>query len=335
MAGTKAMLRADTSSGGGEIEEGVEPGAIQIGLRGGGGQPAVNDAAQHGAGQILQRGEGEAAARIDAGGALGPDIQRGVILLQQLTRKRESGQRIPALVGGGAPGGDDFLADTIAEKSGGFVGSVFAPACAGSSQGGEKSGLVEIQQGSKMRAPQRGLGMHRTRSRQTGRAGAAPETHQDGLGDIVAVMSGAERGDAAATQRCGEKLDTRGTRLGLGGGGRIARCLIPATRDQIDAQGAAERDAETRVGDGGAAAQTMIKMQGDQACAASGEMRPKQKQQRDRIGPAGEGDGKAFARRTGVDPDTNTGMQPVAGNSCGEAPGDPSPPCFFNHGYHG
>jgi hypothetical protein len=28
-------------------------------------------------------------------------------------------------------------------------------------------------------------------------------------------------------------------------------------------------------------------------------------------------------------------MQPVAGNSCGEAPGDPSPPCFFNHGYHG
>lgn len=85
MGGTKAMLRADTSSGGRKIEERVEPGAIQIGLCRGGGQPMVNDATQHGARRIPQRCEGEAAARVDAGGALGPDIQRGVILLQQIT----------------------------------------------------------------------------------------------------------------------------------------------------------------------------------------------------------------------------------------------------------
>lgn len=228
MAGAEAVFCTGTA-GGDEIEEGVEAHTIQVGAGGRGGEPAMKDAAEHGARQCAQRGESEGAMGIDPGGAVGPGLQGGIVLLKQLAGKREAGKGVATRLGGGAPGGDEVGADPVAKMGGRGVGGVLSPRPAGGTQGVDEGGFVEGEQRAQVNAAERGLGVDGTRGGEPSGAGAAGETHEQRFGDVVTVMAGAERGDAAAAQGSREEVNPCGPGQGLG---RCGRRIFPTRGNQ-------------------------------------------------------------------------------------------------------
>lgn len=116
-------------------------------------------------------------------------IERIIVLFEQVARERETGKRVATgLGGGGAPGGDQIGADAIAKVGGGGVGRVIPPTRAGFVKGGDDGGFVEREKRTQVNASGGGLILNRAGRGESAGAAAARESHEHGLGDVVAMM---------------------------------------------------------------------------------------------------------------------------------------------------
>lgn len=296
-------------------------------------KPAPQHTTKDGAWQHGRRsGQLEPAGVVDAGGGRRPLIERGIVVVEQFAGEGGAGDGVAT--GRLDEGGQDVTADAVTEVDVGGVRGVLAPSRARSGQRGSNVRVRKREQRTEVDAVD-GHDLHGSRRGESGGAGAAGQAHEHGLGNVVLMVTEAERSDAPATQLAIKERVTGGAGGGLGGG-LAGGSVGPLTGDEGDAEGGADAGAKPRVGGGRGPAQAMVKVQGDQPARGGGrQVRAEQQEQRERVGPAGKGDRDA----TGVGSrQTSQGrrMQARGGQVRGKRIGDGGPiGLFFNHGLLG
>ena len=324
----RSQALASFPTGHQERDQGVETVTVQISAGSGSRQPAVQNPAQHGPGNIAQGRERERATGVGSREADGPMIERIIVLLEQVAGERETGKGVaPGLGGGGAPGGNQVGADAIAKMGGGAVGRVLPPARTRFPQGGDDGGFVEGEKRAQVDAAGGRLLLHGAGRGEAAGAAAARESHEDGLGDVVAVMPQKQHGTPAAAQLCREKADTGRAGRGLGYGDARAnrRSVRPASGHERHVECTAESGAKPRVAGRGPTAQAVVKMKRQQARTPLRPVRPQQKQKRDGIGAAGERHRPASVDRLRFRPSQHGGVETLARDGDGEAGCDGGP----------
>ncbi len=235
-----------------------------------------------------------------------PAVQRLVIFLNQSPRQGGTRERIPARSRN--PARNDLFSNPVAKVPVARIGCILPPGDPYRRQGGDKFALLNAQQGPKV-TPACGHPLHRPGRRQSAPAAAAGDAHQQGLGNVVLLVTEPKHPAARRRQLTLEKSVARRTAFALAG---RTGSIRPTSGLGVHTQRSADPFAKPGVIPRGAPAQPVIKVQRQDARASIRPMRPEQEQQGQRVRPAGKRDRPGTADRPARR--QSLGVEPLARN---------------------
>ena len=254
----------------------------------------------------MQPGDLQPAATIQRTQTIEPCFQRSLVLLQQFPGTRRTRHRVAS--GSLLPFRHDVATHTIAQIAVAGVAGIFPPRDSGFAQRRNDFRMTQAEQRTQVHAAA-GKRLHRTRCRQSAGAAAPREPHQHRFSDIILLVTEPQHPRFALQESM-----TRLPRLGLA---RIGTRCFPRGSHEGNPEPGANAATEIGIGPRRPPTQPMIKVQGENSLPALRPVRPKQQQQRERIGAAGKSHAPTAAAR-GFRPSHHRGMQALPRNDRGE-----------------